>query len=104
MEGPYPQIVRDPLSDALGVVVSDVRCCCANRGDQHRGGCSDYGYVHFACTAWRVRRQGRREPSMEMVTPDDVVQDDFERPRPSQTHQGLDDHGHKYDRESPTVR
>ena len=40
----------------------------------------------------------------EMMTADNVIEDDFERPGGGERHQGLDEHGHEHNDEGPPIR
>ena len=92
MVGAHAEIVGDPLADAGGVVVGDVGGGSAEEGDDDggdRGGGRD---LHFA-TAVQERAEQMLEPGAEFVRANDIVENDFQGPGSSDTHDGLNDHG-----------
>jgi hypothetical protein len=74
----HAQVVRDPLADALGVVVVDIARYCAEQCDDDDGGAGHCGKLHLV--AAEIEEAQRVEPGRRLVVTDDVVEDDLERP------------------------
>ena len=95
------EIVRHILCDALGVIVIDVAGNSADEGNQHRA-CSRH-----ACQGHRVFAEGKiAQPGQkfgQLVLPDHVIDDDFQRPRRGNAHGGFDEHGDKDDDQPPAI-
>src|SRR5580698_26443 len=89
--GAHPQVVRHPLAYTLGVIVIDVG----------REG-SDFHLARAHPTSQRSYKV--IEPAGKMMRSDNIVENDFQRPGASQTHQGLDRHGDQYEEESSAIR
>jgi hypothetical protein len=74
----HAQVVRDPLADALGIVVVDIARQRAEQCDDDDGGAGHRGKFHLV--AAEIEEAQRVEPSGRLVATDDVVEDDLERP------------------------
>ncbi len=103
--GAHAQIVRHPLTYTLGVIVIDVGREGADHRDQYRADGRDGCDFHLARAHPTSQRSYKViEPAGKMMRSDNIVENDFQRPRASQTHQGLDRHGDQYEEESSAIR
>ena len=91
---PHAEVMRHPLAHAFGVVVVDVGSERANHRDQHRSERRYRGDSHFAGAQSSSHRAYKViEPFGKMMRSDDIVENYFQRPRPGEAHQRLDQHG-----------
>ena len=100
--GAHTQVVGDPLADALGVVVVDVR------GDRLKDGNGDKSERSHECdmeplAATQHRPDQVTEPGGEPVVADDVVDNYLERPGRSQGHDRFHQHGEEDDDQRSTI-
>ena len=101
--GPHAEIVGDPLSHALGVVVRDVGSERPHQGDDHHHDRGRRCDLHLAA-AGQNWFQDIVEPRGKLVAADNIVQNDFERPGRGQAHQRLHQHGKQNEEEVGPVR
>ena len=99
---PHAQVVCDPLADALGEVVVDVRGERAERRNRHRDDRRDGGDPQTNA-AWQQARCGG-QPCRRLSHFDHVVEHDLERPRRRQAHRGFDGGGRQDQRDPEAVR
>ncbi len=95
------QVVRHPLRHALGVVVLDVACHRAHRGDEHHPDGSNSRQLHLVASE-HGDVQGR-QPFGHLVAADDIVDDDLQGPRRRQAHHRLQQHGREDDQQPAPV-
>src|SRR5271156_42755 len=103
--GAHSQIVRHPLTYALGVIVVDVGRERADHRNQDcaegRDGCD----FHLAGAEPTGRRRDKViEPARKMMRSDYIIESDFHRPRAGETHQRLEHHGDQYDEKGSPIR
>ena len=84
------QVVRDPLSDALRVVVVDVRGHAADDRDEDHGDGGDGGESHLALGQREIADP--MQPVRQRMVAEHVVDDDLEWPWPCHAHGRLDHH------------
>jgi hypothetical protein len=77
--GPHAEIVGDPLSHALRVIVRDIGGERPHHSDNHHHDRSSSSDLHFGA-AGQHWFQDVVEPRGELVAADNVIQNDFERP------------------------
>ena len=96
------QVVRDPLANALGVVVVDVGRDRANKCDHDDAERGNSGKAHLALPERQVVNPA--QPFRQRMRPQNVVDDDFQRPRAGHAHRGLDQHCDEHDAEPAVIR
>src|SRR5882757_5859930 len=89
---PHAEIMSNPLADAFGVVVVDVCChgACYCDEDEYQScqRCDVKTMRIFSKWPYKVT-----QPRGKFVIANDVVEDNFQRPRRGETHNGLKQHG-----------
>ena len=99
----HAQVVRDPLADALGVVVVDVARDRADRRDQDRGEPGEQREPHLVLSP-----PASRAPSSSQCgngwLPTTLSMIDLDRPRRREAHRRLHHHRGEHDHQPAPIR
>ena len=83
--GPHAQVVRNPLANALGVVVIDIAGQRSDQRDHHEGQCRQGGDMQLV-TVLQHGPDNLVQPVRQLMIANNVVDDDFQRPGTGQAH------------------